>query len=295
LLNVLTTSLIDSARSQTIDRWRKGHETALTELRSSTREAVHSAIESRSNSINASLSRYVNRSKVVLEASDPDVEVRYPTTITASISGSNGTTLPVSNEGHGLQRAVAMSMIEALHADEVSTDEATKTIILAAEEPEIYQHPVRARAFAQSLKVLAENAGFQVAIATHSPAFVSYQFMESLRFTRMLNGTTCVKYSSVSHLADIQGKHVETTREWLSKEVPKSFTEAFFADLVVLVEGPTDEALIPELANLLGIPFEHRGIVSVAAESKSSLAQYNMLLAAFGRPHVRDLRRRLLR
>lgn len=285
LLSVLTNSLIDSARNQTIKDWRMENEEAIAALRSSTRDAVHLAIDKSTNDINSYLTRYVPRSTVVLESTDPEVDVRYPTAITASIRGADGSTLPISNQGHGLQRAVAMSMIQALYADaDGHDDQATRTVILAAEEPEIYQHPVRARAFAQSLKKLAEKDNFQVALATHSPSFVSSDFMDSLRFTRMLNGITCVRHSSVERLATIRGHSVARTREWLSKEVPRAFADAFFADLVVLVEGVTDEWIIPELADLLGTPFEQLGIVSVNAEGKTSVFQYKALLEEFGLP-----------
>ena len=44
--------------------------------------------------------------------------------------------------------------------------------IVAIEEPEIYQHPVRARAFARTLVELSTQPAIQVVLATHSPYFV---------------------------------------------------------------------------------------------------------------------------
>ena len=77
------------------------------------------------------------------------------------ISESDGHPTQVDRQGHGLQRALIIAVLQVL-ADTrpgfiLQEGEATapRALMLAVEEPELYQHPRRARALAASLRSLA--------------------------------------------------------------------------------------------------------------------------------------------
>ena len=84
--------------------------------------------------------------------------------------------------GHGLQRSFLLALLQELAA---SGQTAGPRLLLACEEPELYQHPPQARHLASVLEVLSsQNA--QVIVSTHSPHFVSGKGFESIRMFRKI-------------------------------------------------------------------------------------------------------------
>ncbi|MFE5037679.1 ATP-dependent endonuclease [Streptomyces sp. NPDC056683] len=76
----------------------------------------------------------------------------------------------VERQGHGFQRAMIIAALKLL-SDRGGEGSRSKAVCLAIEEPELYQHPVQARAFSQVLRKIAEdpNQMAQVAYATLQP------------------------------------------------------------------------------------------------------------------------------
>ena len=109
----------------------------------------------------------------------------------------DGYATAVFRVGHGLQRAFILTMLQHLSvAQTVSTseDEGTKKpetilpdLILAIEEPELYQHPNRQRHLAKILFQLANGQipgvakRTQVIYATHSPLFVCLDRVDNIK------------------------------------------------------------------------------------------------------------------
>lgn len=103
----------------------------------------------------------------------PQISVR------ALISDRGGRPIEADLQGHGLQRALVIALLHELAeaAPQVVTetgDADARSLVLAIEEPELYQHPLQARTLAASLEKLAVEAtgrSIQVAYSTHSPYF----------------------------------------------------------------------------------------------------------------------------
>jgi len=151
---------------------------------------------------------------------------------------------------------------------------------LAIEEPELFQHPVQARAFATVLRELAKDGsqGIQVAYATHSPFFLEAEgFAEVRRIAREPiaggEGNRARIYSTtlraiVERLDGI--KSPEQVVKQLSGVFLKRLPEALFADAVILVEGTTDQAIL-EGSALRDDPLNACGIVVVDAGGKAGI------------------------
>jgi putative ATP-dependent endonuclease of the OLD family len=86
-----------------------------------------------------------------------------------------------SNVGHGLQRAVVLSMIRALSGFVVRVPDGAegrprkksgRSTLLIVEEPEVFLHPHAQRRFARELRAIAAASIGQVLVASHSPQFV---------------------------------------------------------------------------------------------------------------------------
>lgn len=155
--------------------------------------------------------------------------------------------VPLNQQGHGIQRAVLIALLKA------SKNKKTSTTIIAIEEPEIYQHPVRVRHLASVLLAWAKDQKSggtrQMICATHSPSFILPTELSSIRiFSLDGNGCTTIKESSVQAIAlkaEVDDVDIE---KFLLKGLPTQFSEAFFSEGVVLVEGDTDVALIEGFA-----------------------------------------------
>ena len=139
-------------------------------------------------------------------------------------------------------------------------DPLSGTILLAIEEPELYQHPTQARTFAATLRALAEDPdqAVQAVYATRSPLFIEPGKFHQLRRLRRVNTktrtqTTVVaaeRHQVVEALKGIMNE-AKALRQ-IDKACPQQLAEAVFADAVVLVEGETDKAVLDAVAERYG-------------------------------------------
>lgn len=159
----------------------------------------------------------------------------------------------VDRQGHGFQRALLIAALKLL-AERGAASGNQGVICLAIEEPELFQHPVQARAFALVLRRLAEDSCQQVQVtyATHSPCFVEPTHFDQIRRVSRSApngaGQRSVNISSVTLQAVIDNLNgyvkEETVRKRLDDVCLARLPEALFAEAVVLVEGDTDRAIV---------------------------------------------------
>ncbi len=215
----------------------------------------------------------------------------------------------VERTGHGLQRAFIVTMLQHLVAarsvetssesDASSDDESQEnretqlpSLVLAIEEPELYQHPSRQRHLASVLLDLAAGTipgvaqNTQVVYTTHSPLFVGLDRFSQIRVLRKItdgNGkakATRLKTADMDAVAEelwkahgSQGNKYtgETLRPRLQAVMTPWMNEGFFADTVVLVEGEDDRAAILGMAKFMGYDFDSSGITVVPCFGKTNL------------------------
>ncbi len=159
----------------------------------------------------------------------------------------------VDRQGHGFQRALLIAALKLL-AERGAGDGSRGVICLAIEEPELFQHPVQARAFAAVLRRLAEAAdqNVQVTYATHSPCFIEPTHFDQIRRVSRRSadndGQRIVTVASVNLEAVMNNLagyvKEETVRKRLDDVCLARLPEALFAEAVILVEGDTDRAVI---------------------------------------------------
>ena len=188
----------------------------------------------------------------------------------------------VERTGHGLQRAFIVTMLQHLVAarsvetpSEVEPEAENSTsatnvtnlpsLILAIEEPELYQHPSRQRFLASTLSKLAQGSisgvatSTQVIYTTHSPLFVGLDRFPQIRVlrkasnndgkanvTRLAKGDMDAVAEELWRANGSQGEKytAETLLPRLRSIMTPWVNEGFFADTVVLVEGEDDRAAI---------------------------------------------------
>lgn len=203
----------------------------------------------------------------------PQISVR------ALVSDRGGHPIEPDLQGHGLQRALVIALLHELAetaplADKAEAD--TRSLVLAIEEPELYQHPLQARTLAASLEKLAlgeTERSIQVAYSTHSPYFTRPVLFRDLRLCRRnaTGGTSCVAADAdaIAEAIATAGFTGEIANR-VEAALATSLREAIFASIVLLCEGPTDAALLEGVAAPQG-GLDRDGIGLAPCGSKSSV------------------------
>jgi predicted ATPase len=231
---------------------------------------------------------------------------------------------PVGKTGHGLQRAFILTMLQYLAVarskphDEpgepapagqgptVETiSQRVPDLVLAIEEPELYQHPNRQRHLARVLVSLASGSlpgvskRTQVVYATHSPLFVGLDRFDQIRLFRKSDTQpgrprqTKVVAASLEGVAETLWRSagssgpkftVTTMRPRLAPLMTPWMSEGFFASVVVLVEGESDRAALLGAATAMGHDLEKEGISVIPCLGKSNLDRPHLIFREFGIP-----------
>lgn len=231
----------------------------------------------------------------------------------------------VHRTGHGLQRAFILTMLQHLAmaqsasdnkpteppagtAPVAATPEVKPTLpnlVLAIEEPELYQHPNRQRHLAKIFLQLARGATpgvaekTQVIYATHSPLFVGLDRFNHIRLlrkgengegkpkvTKIIGATLDTVAEKVWEASGKEGTKYtgETLTHRLHSIMTPLINEGFFADAVVLVEGDDDFAAITGMARAMNHDLESIGISVIPVSGKPSLDRPAVIFREFGIP-----------
>lgn len=256
-----------------------------------------------------SIQRFAPGTEVVLAWSPiPELRLQEPTAVARLVD--DGFEGDVATKGHGLQRAYLMAALQALAEVGVSRltadaeGDATASqrgLLLAVEEPELYQHPAQARFIARTFDQLAGDGAGQVRIlaCTHSPIFVDVRSFDGLRLVRKdaaADGPgTVVKHASLDEVAALLATVHEPARLFTGAGLRPGLValmnpyvnEALFADFVVLVEGEEDKALVEAyLGRQAAWPaVATRAIAIVPVGGKKNLDKLSAILSCLDVPH----------
>lgn len=223
----------------------------------------------------------------VEEPEMPSIKVR------ALVSDRHGHPIDPELQGHGLQRAIVIALLhelaQALPADGAEHEaNAVPALMLAIEEPELYQHPLQARALAATLAKLAERQepNIQVAYSTHSPYFTSPALFKDLRLCRRdeQGGTdaTAANPAAIEEAITEAGYSGDIAHK-VAKALAESLREAIFASAVLLTEGPTDTAVLQGIADTQG-GLDADGVAVADCGNKHSMGIAIAILRQLGIP-----------
>ena len=237
----------------------------------------------------------------------PETEVRL---------SEDGYDAPVQQTGHGLQRAFILTMLQHLVAAraDVGPGDADgsrtarsplSSLVLAIDEPELYQHPGRQRHMASILLRLANGSiagvaqSTQVIYTTHGPLFVGLDRFDQIRMLRKTTRepgepkATSVVENPLQNVADrlwvlhdtpASAFTPETLRPRLQAIMTPWMNEGFFADVVVLVEGETDRAAILAVAHSKGQDLEAMGVCVIPCMGKNNMDRPALVFRGFDIP-----------
>lgn len=219
-----------------------------------------------------------------------EVELKAPRTTFEVAVLDGATETAVERQGHGFQRTILISALQLLAQSSAASAEGV--ICLAIEEPELFQHPIQAQAFAKVLRSLAEDTDkrIQVTYATHSPYFLEARHFDQVRrLTRSADETPVVTIHS-SSIADVQTildgvVDAGQIERQLDGIVTGRLATAMFASCVLLVEGDTEVAVFygigdRETTGLL----ESKGLSIISAGGKGGIPLAHAILTSLGIP-----------
>ena len=222
--------------------------------------------------------------------SPAEVALKAPRT-TFDVSVLDGTTeTAVDRQGHGFQRTLLISALQLLAQSGAASAEGV--ICLAIEEPELFQHPIQAKAFAKVLRSLAEDAGkrIQVTYATHSPYFLEARHFDQVRrLTRSTDETPVITV----HLATVESVKTKLNgtvdADQVGRQLDGIVTErlsvALFAARALLVEGDTEAAVFYGVGDRTAVGrLESQGLSIVSAEGKGGIPLVHAILSSLGIP-----------
>jgi predicted ATP-dependent endonuclease of OLD family len=209
---------------------------------------------------------------------DSEKGVRIDEPFAQAILGESGFEGELARFGHGLQRSFLLALLQELSGSNIDSG---PRLILACEEPELYQHPPQARHLYDVLQKLSEQQS-QILVSSHSPYFVTGEGFEGVRMVCKSNGATSVTrttYDEVSELlAKVQENDPVKTTGRLAKihqALQPGLSEMFFASRIIFVEGLEDTAYLTTYLQLLGLWDEYRrlGCHVIPTNGKSEMLQ----------------------
>ena len=223
---------------------------------------------------------------------------------------------PVEGKGHGLQRAFIFTMLQHLanairsqpaseEAEGEADQETSHSLLLAIEEPELYQHPTKQRHLARVLadisagKIPGVMSQTQILLCSHSPHFVSTERFAEVRLARrqlsdgpqqgqfmvsqVANPDVCNLLNETLQLTSSDAYTADQLAARLHILDPL-VAEGFFSTAAVLLEGVGDKAALSAVAQARGISFEAKGIALLPVGGKLNLARPHAVFSLFGIP-----------
>lgn len=193
--------------------------------------------------------------------------------------------LAISRMGHGLQRSFLLALLQELSG---CPDTGKPKLLLACEEPELYQHPPQVRHLCSALQQLA-SSNAQVLVCTHSPLFLSERGFADARVLRReaIDSQPRVCWVTLEELSeslrDARGEEIpgpSATEAKIAQLLQPRLNEMFFTPVLILVEGQEDIGYIETYLALSGRYDEFRrlGCHIVPTSNKSNMV-YTLAVA----------------
>jgi hypothetical protein len=176
---------------------------------------------------------------------------------------STGREIPLNRIGAGIAQMI--TLLTHLVGSE--------DMIFAIDSPELHLHPHSQRLLRNVLQGSTKN---QVLVVSHSPEFVNFSDPIGILLVRQVDGQSSVIQLPNDYLSDKE-------KAGMSKMVWSEDKDFLFSRRVLLVEGPTEYAAIPILANRLGHNLDENG-VSVIEVGGDYFGLFLKLLKGFGFP-----------
>ena len=219
--------------------------------------------------------------------------------------------------GSGFQRHFIYSLIQlgsryvGQKATKKAKDFTPSLNLVLFEEPEAFLHPPQQEILARSLMAVGSSEHWQVVCATHSPHFVSKKAADIPAVVRLRRAAGAVEKYQIDDAAWDEIVDANAAINVIAKKYPKMAkklheddarpemeaikhflwlnpdrSSVFFANHVLLVEGPTEVALVNRLVGDGKIKNADCGLYVLDCIGKYNIHRFMNLLSRLGVPHA---------
>lgn len=235
--------------------------------------------------------------KLMSELMDCDIEIEMAMPQLREVFGGakiyadDGVRTTIETKGHGMQRSMIFTILRAyaelVHVQKAGEKAEERTTIFAIEEPELYLHPQLQRTLMSVFREIASERD-QVIYSTQSSLFVDISHFDQICIMRREKKeesyesypTQLLMSTMIENLKARKG--IDATEEGIREQYSHVFNpminEGFFADKVVIVEGPSEQYALPIYADALGYNLDRDNISVVHSDGKG---QMDRLLRVF--------------
>lgn len=287
-LQLLLGDILKGVVGKSIDEWSERNQDVLDELETTVKKTAADGLKDRAGMVNRHLQNYLPGVEIQFEVGLSDWAPKASPSARSIMRRSDQEFL-VESEGHGVQRATLLALLQATadsRTDSSSGEHAGSSLIVFIEEPEVYQHPVQARMMARSFMNASRAGNIQFVIATHSPYFLDPTgISDTMRVEKDRKG------SRVHRAAFGKGIAQKREKGELDKYLLESVAESLFSRAALVVEGDTERAVFDALAcDRSGSTLRDMGISIAVAGGSETLLDMAQLIGGFGVPTfiVRD-------
>ena len=237
-----------------------------------------------------------------IEWAPPDPDIGLPRAEPRLVE--DGYPSPVDMAGHGLQRAFVMAaLLRQPPRAQAGGGGGGPSLVLAIEEPELYQHPARLRHLAALFRSAADRGldgvaadRVQIIYATHSPLLVPADRIDRVRLVSKSGpeggGPMTTRVASVTPAGILRElkRHNAALKDGVAVDyrilqaMDPGASEGLFASAVVLVEGESDRVAIESAAEIMGSPLGALGASVMSCGSKSAIPLPLVVFSGLGIP-----------
>lgn len=223
-----------------------------------------------------------------IESSIKKSEVVFLPTVT-------GKEYTIDEMGDGLRSLFYISMVDSILDVEVKIQEELETnpentsftstppvlTIIALEEPENHIAPHLMGKLIKNLINIAKKTNAQTIMTSHAPAIIKRINPENLRYFRMNAEFFNTEVRSIT----LPDKEKLSDQYKYIKEAVKAYPELYFAKLVILGEGDSEEIILPKFIEAYGNDIDSSGI-SVVPLGGRHVNHFWRLLMDLKIPHI---------
>lgn len=145
--------------------------------------------------------------------------------------------------------------------------------LVFVEEPEAHLHAQAQQVFVKKAfdalcnnKIIKDNPWLQtqLVLSTHSNHVVNELDLNCMRyFRRVVDAGNKIPISKVVNLSSTFGKDEEETKQFVTRYIRLTHCDIFFADAVILVEGPAEKILVPSFLSKVGLDTYYISVIEV--------------------------------
>lgn len=181
-----------------------------------------------------------------------------------------------------LERQIYSSATPGAPTNSVFQDETLRVpalTIALIEEPENHLAPHYLSRIIDLFESSLSSMATQVMLSSHSPAIVGRVNPSAIRYFRLdqADRTASVQSLTLPHSKPEEERYV--------REAVRAFPELYFADFVILAEGPSETQVLPKLAKAIDLELD-QSLVAVVPLGGRHVNHMWKLLTSLGIPHA---------